>query len=102
MKIGGVDVRWIAAGAALVVVVIAAGKLRAVAENPAGAGEAVGATAGAAIAGAAGGVILGVGDGLGLDRTNMSQCEKDKANGNTWDASFSCPAGDFISYWWNK
>ena len=55
-------------------------------------GEAIGNAAGAA----AGGVVLGLGDQIGIPRTNMTQCEKDLAAGRTWDASFSCPAGQFI------
>nr|WP_315540506.1 hypothetical protein [uncultured Comamonas sp.] len=35
---------------------------------------------------------------LGVPRTNMTECERAKAEGRTWDASFVCPAGDFIKY----
>lgn len=51
-----------------------------------------------AASGAATGTVLGIGDAIGVPRTNMSQCEQDKAAGRTYDASFSCPAGDFIGY----
>ncbi|MBZ0105524.1 MAG: hypothetical protein K8H84_07815 [Sulfuricella denitrificans] len=44
------------------------------------------------------GGIEGVGQVFGIEPTNQTQCEKDKAAGKTWDASFSCPAGDFIKY----
>ncbi|AMP00153.1 hypothetical protein CAter10_2507 [Collimonas arenae] len=44
------------------------------------------------------GTVLGVGDALGVPRTNQTQCQQDIAAGKTWDASFSCPAGDFLSY----
>lgn len=71
-----------------------------------GAAQSVGAAAGEAagnfVAGAAGGVVLGIGDGLGVDRTNVGQCERDKAAGDTWAASFSCGAGDFVKWWWEK
>jgi len=50
-----------------------------------------------AVADAGAGTVLGVGDVLGVPRTNASQCEQDLAAGRTWDASFSCPAGTFIS-----
>ena len=39
---------------------------------------------------------------VGIPDTNKTQCERDKAAGNTWDASFSCAAGDFLSYAWGK
>jgi len=56
----------------------------------------------AALTGAAGeaavGAVLGTGDLLGIPRTDTSQCQRDTASGNTWDASFSCSAGDFARY----
>lgn len=58
-----------------------------------GAGRALG---GAAVAGAEG-VVYGVGDALGVPRTDMTECERAIAEGRTWDASFACPAGDFLS-----
>lgn len=61
-----------------------------------------GQTAGEAAVAAAGGVVAGaseaIGDGLGIPRTNMTECERAKAEGRTLDASFACPAGDFLSY----
>lgn len=44
------------------------------------------------------GVIEGVGKTVGIPVTNQTQCEKDIADGRTWDASFSCPASDFLKY----
>lgn len=82
----------------LVAMMVFAGKKGAAGEV----GESLGAAAGSAIAGAAGGVVLGVGDGLGIPRTDLSECERAKLEGRTWDASFACGAGDFIGYWWNK
>lgn len=64
----------------------------------AAAAGAVGAAAGSAVVNAAGGVVLGVGDAVGIPRTNVTECERAKAEGRTWDASFACPAGDFIRY----
>lgn len=57
-----------------------------------------GAAAGAASAAvdAASGVVIGLGQSVGIPATDMTQCERDLAAGNTWDASFSCPAGTFI------
>lgn len=43
-----------------------------------------------------GGVVNGLGDLVGLERTNMTACERALAEGRTWDASFACPAGTFI------
>lgn len=62
------------------------------------------AAAGAVTAAAdvAAGTVVGVGEVFGIPATNMTECERAKAEGRTWDASFACPAGDFISYWWNK
>lgn len=45
--------------------------------------------------------VLATGDVLGVPRTNMTECERAKAEGRTLDASFACPAGDFISYIFN-
>jgi len=61
----------------------------------------VGETVGQGAVAAAGGVVLGIGDGIGVPRTNMTECERAKAEGRTWDASFACPAGDFLSYVFN-
>lgn len=43
------------------------------------------------------GVVLGIGDSIGVPRTDMTECERAKAEGRWWDASFACPAGDFLS-----
>lgn len=42
--------------------------------------------------------VLAAGDVLGIPRTNLTECEKAKREGRTWDASFACPAGDFLGY----
>ncbi len=47
---------------------------------------------------AAAGVVVGIGQAVGIPATNDSACEKAKREGRTWDASFACPAGDFIGY----
>ena len=44
------------------------------------------------------GTVVGVGEAVGIPQTNMSECEKAKAEGRTWDASFACGASDFIGY----
>lgn len=50
-----------------------------------------------AVGDAASGAVLGIGDVLGVPRTDMTECERALAEGRTWDASFACPAGTFIS-----
>lgn len=52
--------------------------------------------------GVVGGVVQGAGQIVGIPPTNQTECERAKAEGSTWRASFACPAGDFLSYWWNK
>ena len=46
---------------------------------------------------AAAGAVEGIGLAVGIPRTNVSQCQADKAAGRWWDASFSCTATDFVS-----
>lgn len=38
------------------------------------------------------------GEVFGIPRTNLTECERAKLEGRTWDASFACPAGDFLKY----
>lgn len=42
--------------------------------------------------------ILGAGDVLGLPRTSRTACDQAKAEGRVWDASFACPALEFLGY----
>ncbi len=58
---------------------------------------AAGTAAAGAVADAGAGVVLGIGDVVGIPRTEQTQCERDLAAGSLWDASFSCPAGTFIT-----
>ena len=51
-----------------------------------------------AAGGAATGVITSIGEKVGVPQTNMTQCQLDTMAGRTWDASFSCPAADFLRY----
>ena len=67
-----------------------------------GAAAAVGAGAVSAADGIFSGAVKGVGSLVGIPDTSVSQCERDKAAGNAWDASFSCSAGDFLSYAWGS
>lgn len=64
-------------------------------------GYSVGSAAFDAADGLLSGLVFSAGDAIGIPRTNKTQCELDKAAGRTWDASFSCPAKDFIGYLWN-
>ncbi len=45
--------------------------------------------------------VLIAGEVLGVPRTNLSECERAKLEGRTLDASFKCPAGDFLKYLFN-
>lgn len=60
--------------------------------NAAAAGQAVGA----AVVDAGAGVVVGIGQAVGIPQTSASQCRADLDAGRLWDASFSCPAGDFL------
>ncbi|KAI3589325.1 hypothetical protein D9X30_4908 [Cupriavidus sp. U2] len=66
----------------------------------AAAGGALGEAAGQAIVGAGTGLVFGIGDAVGVPRTDETECERAKREGRTWDASFACGAGDFLSYLW--
>lgn len=59
--------------------------------------ESLGRAAVNAVEGVAVGAVKGVGSVFGIPDTNNDQCSKDLAAGRMWDASFSCPAGRFIS-----
>lgn len=45
---------------------------------------------------AAAGLVIGIGKGFGIPETNLTECQKAFYEGRTWDASFACPAMDFI------
>lgn len=61
-------------------------------------GAAIGAAAVDLVDGAVSGAVVGIGERVGIPATNVSQCERDKAAGDTWAASFSCPAADWLRY----
>lgn len=52
---------------------------------------------GSYLGGVGAGAVEGIGLAVGIPRTSMSECARAKAEGRWWDASFHCPAGDFIS-----
>lgn len=62
------------------------------------AGQALGEAAANAAGGMVAGVAEGLGDQIGVPRTDMTECEKAMAEGRTLDASFACPASDFLGY----
>jgi hypothetical protein len=82
----------VAGGALLAVLLWASRRPEAAAELGLELGAAAGRTAGNVAAGA----VLGVGDAVGVPRTDANKCREDLAAGRWWDASFSCPAGDFL------
>ena len=55
-----------------------------------------------AVISAAGGAVTGtvtaIGQQVGIPETNMTKCQTDLMAGKTWDASFDCPAADFLRY----
>lgn len=73
-------------------------KIRAAASDPVGWAENVTTGVIDAVGGVGTGVVVGIGDVVGIPATSMTKCQQDMAAGRTLDASFSCPAGDFIKY----
>ena len=39
-----------------------------------------------------------IGNAVGIPQTNMTECQRAIAEGRTLDASFACPASDFLRY----
>lgn len=66
-----------------------------------GAGAAIVSGAVDMVDGAVSESVFTVGEAVGIPRTNMTECERAKAEGRTWDASFACPAADFLRYVWS-
>jgi len=94
------DTKYVIVGAAVAAVLLVLyvkkkGGMAAVAAD-------VGAGAVNAVVSFGGGVVSGtayaLGDAIGIPRTDMTECERAKAEGRTWDASFACPASDFLGY----
>lgn len=57
----------------------------------------IGAGVVGAVADAGAGAVRGVGALVGIPDTNPSKCAADLQAGRYWDASFSCPAGDYVA-----
>lgn len=65
------------------------------------AGQDIGAGTVNLVDGVISGAVVTGAEKIGIPKTNMTECEKAKAEGRTWDASFACPAGDFLKYLWD-
>lgn len=63
-----------------------------------GTGQAIGGAAVDLVDGAVSGAVITAGEAVGIPATNQTQCQLDQAAGDTWAASFSCPAKDFLTY----
>lgn len=81
----------IAGAAAAVVIVLKFKDLK-------GIGAGVGGAAVDVVDGLISGAVIGIGQGVGVPPTNLTACQRAIAEGRTWDASFACPAKDFLSY----
>ena len=51
-----------------------------------------------AAADVASGAVVGIGQAVGIPATNETECERAMRTGDTWGASFACPAGTFLRY----
>jgi hypothetical protein len=69
-----------------------------VSRNAKAVGQAAGGAAVDLVDGVLKGTVQGVGTAVGVPVTNLTECERAKIEGRTWDASFACPAGDFLKY----
>lgn len=63
----------------------------------AGVAEDVSSGAVALAGGAATGIVKGAGSVVGIPDTDAVKCRRAIADGNYWDASFYCPAGEFLA-----
>jgi hypothetical protein len=63
-------------------------------------GTSIGTAAVDLVDGVVSGAVVRIGEKVGIPATNLTECDKAKAEGRTWDASFACPAGDFLKYLW--
>jgi len=95
MKLQNIPVTYAMAGAAVV-----AALLYVAAKGVKGAAQGAAAAAVDLADGIVTGTVVGVGEAVGIPQTNQTACERAKAEGRTWDASFDCPAVDFLKYLW--
>lgn len=64
-------------------------------------GQALGTGAVNMVDGILTGGVTGIGEVFNVPPTNLTECERAKLEGRTWDASFACPAKDFLKYVFN-
>lgn len=89
----------LAAAAVLAALLYARRRVGVVGSTVAGSlGYDVGSAAVDMVDGVVAGAVVGTGELFGVTRTDLTECERAKAEGRTWDASFACPAGSFLKY----
>lgn len=66
-----------------------------------GSGAAIGSAAVDMVDGTIAGVVETIGEKVGIPRTDETRCQAAKRQGDTWAASFHCPAGDFLEWVYN-
>lgn len=95
MNLPRIPAPYLIAGAAVAVLLVFVAT-----KGAKGTGQAIGRAGADLIDGVLTGTVTGIGQAVGIPETNLTECERAKAEGRTWDASFACPAGDFLSYLW--
>lgn len=96
MKLPTIPMPYLIAGGAVAVAL-----LWAASKGAKGTGQAIGGAAVDLANGIVSGTVVGIGSTVGIPETNLTECERAKREGRTWDASFACPAGDFLKYVFN-
>lgn len=96
MKLPTIPMPYVLAGVAVLAAVVWASS-----KGAKGTGEAIGGAVVDMADGVISGAVTTIGGTVGVPKTNMTECEKAKAENRTWDASFACPAGDFLKYVFN-
>ena len=95
MKVPTIPTVYLIAGG-----VVAAAIVWAMSKGAKGTGQAIGSGAVDLVEGVVEGSVKSIGEAVGIPDTNMTECQRAMAEGRTWDASFACPAKDFLSYLW--
>jgi hypothetical protein len=96
MKLPRISTPYLIAGGAVAVAL-----LWAATKGAKGTGQAIGGAVVDMANGVVSGTVVGIGSAVGIPETNLTECEKAKREGRTWDASFACPATDFLKYVFN-
>lgn len=79
-------------------VVIGAALLYVASKGASKTGANIGAAAVDMADGVLSGVVISAGERVGIPATNESECDRAIAAGDTWAASFACPAVNFLRY----